>query len=949
MQYVAGVDPDILMPPSDSRLARLNQEEVGLVRAWIDQGAIWPKDEKPEVVSTKKDPSKHWSFHRPERAELPDVHVKDWPKNAIDFFILARLEEAGLAPEAEADRTTLIRRLSLDLTGLPPTTEEVQAFVNDRSERAYENLVERLLESPHYGERWALWWLDIARYADTNGYEVDRPRSVWPYRDWVVSAFNSRMPFNQFVIEQMAGDLLPNATQQQRIATGFHRNTFYNEEGGHDAEQFRWEAIVDRASTTGTAFLGLTVGCAQCHNHKYDPISHTEFYEFFAFLNNDDEPHLEVPQAAITTKREKLLAEINALESKLENEFPIDEKELAGGAGAPEERRQQAVDAKFEAWRTEAEKTTRKWVLLEPIKWVSKGEQTLTKLEDGSLLASGDRPETDSFEIVYRSPISKITGIRLEALPDASLPNYGPGRGYFADDGTFLLSEFSVSATEAIKLRNPSATITKKSKNSIEKTLDGNKLTGWHIGGGVGQRQCAVYETDGSVSLPENGELTVTLLQNYVHAQTIGRFRMWVTEGEYPLSASDMSIEVEQTLLKPVEEWSVAEREAAKRYFLLHTPELKRQQAAIAKRRQQLPAQPTTLVLEERRTPRVSHQHIRGDFRRPGPEVTPNVPRFLHPLPEGPRNRLTLARWLVDEQNPLIGRVVMNQIWQSYFGRGFVNTPEDFGTEGAAPSHPELLDWLACEFLECGWDLRHMHRLIVTSAAYRQSSAVSSEKLQADPENILVSRGARFRLHAEFIRDVALHASGLLNPELGGPSVFPSQPAGVTELSFSKFPWPTSTGTDRYRRALYTFRKRSAMYAAFSLFDSPPQNACAMRRIRSNTPLQGLALLNDSAMNEAAQTLAAKTVKEGPKDDEGKLGYIFERCVTRRPNSEEALTMQAFLVGQREQLSADVNRAMQVAGIGECENCVKEAIVERATWTMVARAILTLDETISKE
>lgn len=935
--YVAGTDSSIVMPPPDSRVALLSKDQVALLRAWIDQGAHWPKvDSAPaEVKPTKPVP---WSFTPPTRSALPTVKNREWVKNPIDGFILARLEQAGLSPEAEADRETLIRRVSLDLTGLPPTPEEVQAFVNDQSPDAYQTLVERLLESPHYGERWALWWLDLARYADTNGYEVDRTRSIWPYRDWVISAFNANMPFNQFTIEQIAGDMLPGATLSQKVATGFHRNTYFNEEGGHDWEQFRWESIVDRVSTTGSVFLGLSIGCAQCHDHKYDPISQREFYEFFALLNNADEPHLEVPQPEITSERRRILDQIAELESQLE----CDE------------------DA-FTKWVAQAAKEAKQWVVLEPLRWTSKNNQTLTPLEDGSLLASGDRPEVDLFDIVYRSPLKKITGIKLEAIPDPSLPNQGPGRGYFHDDGTFLISEISMSVCEAdskarenqpVPLVNPSATHS-KGKSTIDKAIDGEKLTGWHISKGAGRRHCAVFETKGPVEFQGNGEVTLTLLQNFVHAQTIGRFRMWVTSDEGPLTANLMPHKVETILLKSPAAWSADERETVKRYYLLSVateqPALRRR---IEKLRRSLPEQPTTLVMQEREHPRTTYQAIRGDSHRRGPEVTPNVPRLLHPLPQGvTRDRLALARWLVDEKNPLVGRVIMNQIWQCYFGRGLVNTPDDFGNQGEQPSHPELLDWLACEFMDSGWDLRHMHRLIVTSAAYRQSSEASDEKLQKDPENVLVSRGARFRLPGEFIRDVALKASGLLNTEVGGPSVFPPQPEGVTDVIFNdKFKWETSQGPDRYRRGLYTFRKRGAMYPAFAVFDAPPQATCTLRRNRSNTPLQALNLLNDEAMIEAAQALSQQLLASEARDDAARLELAFMRCLSRSPQPQERQSLVKYLDTQRRRF--EKQKPEEVALIGGVErekNLSREAVVEHAAWTMVARVLFNLDETISKE
>jgi hypothetical protein len=946
--YAAGVDDNIVMPPDDSKLTRLSASQIGLIRAWIDQGAQRPKSTTPGKPK-KKPPEEHWAFRRPISPKVPDVHAAGWPRNPIDSFVLKYLERAKLAPAEEADRSTLIRRLSLDLTGLPPTLNEVHDFENDSSPNAYDRLVERLLESPHYGERWALWWLDLARYADTNGYEVDRPRSIWLYRDWVVSAFNSNMPFDEFTIEQLAGDLLPNASESQRIATGFHRNTFINEEGGHNWEQFRWESIVDRVSTTSTVFLGLTMACAQCHDHKYDPISQREYYEFFAFLNDDDEPLLEVPQPDISKEREKALGEIARLESKLVAHLSAGDDKSAG----PD-----SLSRKFEEWRKQAATETRHWTLLEPVRWTSENKVTLTKLDDKSLLATGDNPEHDTYTITYRIPQGRITGLRLEALPDVSLPKHGPGRGYFKDDGTFLLSEIAVTARQAsakadkntdqhIKLVHPTASI---HQERAADAIDGDKLTGWHIRGGVGNRQCAAYEFAEPLIADLDNELTVNLLQNFVHQQTIGRFRVWITTDAAPLRATDMPLNVEQLLLKPAAEWSEAQTNEVKKYYVSIAPELHKEHKQIDELRMHLPAQPTTMILAQRPTPRITHQHIRGDFSRPGPEVTANVPRFLPPLPaDAPRNRLTLARWLVSEQNPLTARVVVNQIWQCYFGRGLVNTPEDFGTQGAEPSNPELLDWLACRLVEDGWNLKQIHRLIVTSATYRQASAIDRKKQASDPENILLSHSPRFRLPAETIRDISLTASGLLNPALGGPSIYTPQPAGALAGAFADPKWPTASGADRFRRALYTHRKRAAPYAAFAAFDAPPHSTCVMRRARSNTPLQALAQLNDEMLIEASQAIARRITSEVQGDNTARLDHGFELCLSRHARDEERRLLLAYLQRQQERFRLDKTAAATIAGLSEANADASADVADLAAWTLVGRALFNLDEAISRE
>ena len=604
------------------------------------------------------------------------------------------------------------------------------------------------------------------------------------------------------------------------------------------------------------------MACAQCHDHKYDPISQREYYEFFTFLNNDDEPLLEVPQPDVTNERQRILAEANRLEARLM-------ARLSAGEGSGEAAGD--LSQAFEQWRKQAAAECATWTVLEPVHWTSENSATLTKLDDLSLLVTGDNPEHDTYHVTYRVPPVRITGLKLEALPDASLPRHGPGRGYLKEDGSFLLSEISVTAHDMasdtndrsalpLKLVNPTASIRQELS---AKAIDGDKLTGWHIRGGVGRRQCATFEFADPLTTTHGGEISVKLLQNFAHQQTIGRFRIWVTSGSGPLPASDMPVDVEHALLKPPAQWSAAEADQIKAYYVSVAPELRKEYKQIIELRKSLPTQPTTLVLEHRTAPRITHQHIRGDFARPSLEVSANVPRFLPPLPkDARRDRLTLARWLVSKQNPLAARVIMNQIWQCYFGRGLVDTPEDFGFQGASPSHPELLDWLACRFMEEGWDLRQMHRAIVNSSTYRQASATNSAKQQVDPENVLLSRGPRFRLSAESVRDIALATSGLLNAKLGGPSIFTPQPASALAGAFGDPKWPTVSGSDRFRRALYTHRKRAAPYAAFAAFDAPPHSTCVMRRVRSNTPLQALAQLNDEMLIEASQALAKRIVDE---------------------------------------------------------------------------------------
>jgi hypothetical protein len=663
---ITTTDEDDVMPPPKSN-KKLTAAQIEKLKAWIAGGAKY---------------AQHWSFVKPELPALPEVRKREWVRNPIDVFILARLEKEGIAPSAEADARTLLRRASLDVTGLPPTPKEVLDFLGDKNTPAWEEAVNDLLASPHYGERWGRHWLDMARYADSNGYSIDSARTIWKYRDWVIDAFNRDMPFDQFTIEQLAGDLLPQATADQKVATGFHRNTQINEEGGIDKEQFRIESVVDRVNTTGATWLGLTVGCAQCHDHKFDPITQQEYFEMFAFLNNQDEPNLTLG----TEQDNKRVEEHNAKIKELEDQIREQEKDLA-------------------------------------------------------------------------------------------------------------------------------------------------------------------------------------------------RF----------------------------------------------TNEVKKASAQLAKMKRSSPKVTSTMVLAERKEPRESYIHIKGDFTRKGDVVGPGVLKAVLPLKAsgGTTNRLDLARWVVDRENPLTARVLVNRIWLHYFGRGLVETENDFGSQGTLPTHPELLDWLAVELMENGWSQKHIHRLILNSATYRQSSNARPDLVNVDANNYLLARQNRIRLDSEVVRDVGLAASGLFTAKIGGPSVFPPQPDGVMNLGQSRREWKASEGPDRYRRGMYTFFWRATPHPSLTVFDAPDAFSACTRRARSNTPLQSLTLLNDRAQYEFAQALAERLLKE-EKTDEARIRRGFQYCLSRLPTDAEEARIGKLLA----------------ATSGEPE---KEA------WTVVARVLLNLDETITRE
>ncbi len=746
VQAVKGIHREI--PRMPYKKLPLKDAQITLLERWIDEGARAPVDEQPERHV-------HWAFVAPERAAPPRVKRQNWARNPIDRFILARLEREGIAPSKEADRATLIRRLSLDLLGLPPSTEDVSAFLNDARPAAYERLVDRLLASPHYGERWGRWWLDAARYADSNGYSLDAPRSIWEYRDWVIDALNQDLAFDQFAIWQLAGDLLPDATLGQQIATGFHRNTQINQEGGIDPEQFRVESVLDRVNTTATVFLGVTLGCAQCHDHKFDPFTQREYYQFFAFFNSsqhdghgkgDFGPVLELPTAE----------EKKSLE-------------------AHRQRQRQA-------------------------------EVELDKYTDDLL----------------------------------------------------------------------------------------RKVDAWEAGLDDATRQ-------------------------------------------------KLKEDVKAALLIQPDQRTATERNVVFASFRDQDEGYKKLQERLKKLKGDLPRITTTLVMRELPEPRETHVFIKGDFTRPGEQVSPCVPAVLPPLVANPArtrplNRLDLARWIVATNNPLTARVIVNRIWQQYFGKGIVETENDFGTQGSPPSHSELLDWLACELSEpttdptaSRWSLKHLHRLILTSATYRQSSQARPELRDVDPNNRLLARQSRLRLDAEIVRDVCLASAGLLSPKMRGPPVNPPQPEGVMTLGQSKHVWKPNVGEDRYRRGIYTQFYRATPHPALNVFDAPDAFSACTRRIRSNTPLQALTLLNDQQFYELAQSLGARVLQDVSASDSERIKYAFQLCLARQPAPDEAKRLQDLFDSELRQLDGDPRTKRAEA------------------WTTMARVLLNLDETITRE
>lgn len=963
IKRVASDDVGTRMPPKGERLSA---DEVALLRAWIDQGAVWPGDGQAAAAAEKL---KHWAFQPPKLPAEPAVTDAAWARNPIDRFILARLEggQPPLKPSPEADKTALLRRLSLDLIGLPPTIAEVDAFLADDSPDAYQRQVERLLRSPHYGERWGRHWLDAARYADSDGYEKDKSRQVWAYRDWVVDALNRDLPYDQFIIEQLAGDLLAGASQDQRVATGFLRNSMINEEGGVDPEQFRMEAMFDRMDAIGKSVLGLTIQCGQCHNHKYDPLTQEEYYRMFAFLNNSYEANIAIYTPQEQMARGEVYRRIREIEADLQHRRPDWAERMA-------------------AWEEQVVRDQPEWTVLRFAgEGIPDGGEKYFPLEDGSILAQGYAPTKHRIKFSIKVEAANIAAFRLELLNHADLPLGGPGRSL---QGTGALTEFEIEAAPAdhpeqmakVKFVQASSDVelpetplaaiyddrsgNRRITGPAAFAIDGKDETAWGIDAGPGRRnqpRKAVFVAEKPISHPAGTVLNVYLKQmhggwnsddNQNH--NLGRFRVSVTSAA-GAKADPLPLRVREALAVCREQRTPEQTAAVFSYWRTTVGEWQAANAEIESLWKQHPEGAAQLVLQDRQQPRTTHLLQRGDFLKPARAVEPGVPSFLHPLPpDAERSRLTFARWLVDRNSPTTARSIVNRIWQTYFGIGLVATSEDLGLQSEPPSHPELLDWLAVELMDRGWSLKSLHRTIVSSATYRQSSHVSPELHARDPYNRLLARGPRFRLEAEAVRDVALATSGLLNPKLGGPSVYPPAPdfLFLPPASYGPKVWHEAQGEDRYRRAIYTFRYRSVPYPALQTFDAPNGDFSCVRRARSNTPLQALVTLNEPLFMECAKALALRTLREGGADDASRLNYAFRRCLSRSPDDFERQELLDLLARESEHIAEGWTNAQTIGYLNPSKPPQLPANAtptQLAAWTMVARVLLNLDETITKE
>ena len=1077
LELVTSADPKERMPREGDPLS---PQQIELLKRWVEQGAAWPDGIDPPDELT------HWSFIAPTRPQIPAVSNPAWPRNPIDHFILARLDRERLAPSPEADRHTLVRRVYLDVTGLPPSAEQVQRFVEDTRHDAYERLVDQLLDDPAYGERWAKVWLDLARYADSSGYGSDQLRpDIWPFRDYVINAFNRNYSYERFTTEQLAGDLLADPTTEQIIATAFHRNTMTNVEGGTDDEEFRVAAVKDRANTTMQAWMGMTMGCAQCHTHKYDPITQREYYQFYAIFNQTQDRDLpdEFPTFLLQTPQQK--TQVAALEQQLQ-----EAKQALANLG-PQLEEAQAQ------WEQQLPRPLAKWKTWKPTESASASGSTITQLEDQSLLFSGQLSMRDTYTLRFPLPQEGLTALRLEALTHDSLPHNGPGR---ATDGNFILAEFEAAvepddatvpagrylrienrgdkilslaevqvlrggqnialqgtatqvstafegaAARAIdgntdgmyesnsvthtsgqqerpwweldlasaagpieqiviwnrtdggtsdRLKNfvvslldesrrvvwqravsqvptPSETLTtagpftlawesatadhSQQGFEVEKAIDGLEHTGWAIAPQIGKDHEAIFKATGPLNPGRGATLRLTLSHANVY-YFIGRLRLSATNDSNP--ASVLPDEVIAALETPAEQRTETQRARIAESYRSISPLTKQATEKIATIEKQLAAARKAgtavpimreLAQDKRRESRVM---IKGNFLSPGDPVDPALPAAFGKLPgEGPVTRLTLAQWLMHPSNPLTARVAVNRHWAQLFGIGFVETEEDFGTQGSEPSHPQLLDWLATEFVRTGWDMKKLVRLIVTSATYRQSSKVSQELYERDSANRLLARGPRFRLSAEAVRDQALAVAGLLSRKIGGPSVYPPQPDGLWKVAFNgQRNWATSKDEDRFRRGVYTFWRRTVPYPSMAAFDATSREVCTMRRMRTNTPLQVFVTLNDPVYVEAAQALARRIITQGGDTAESRIRYALELCTARPAVPEQVQQVLDLFETERRHYEADPSAAEQLVkplapGMGESIEGIAPA--DLAAWTVVANLLLNLDAMLAK-
>ena len=946
MVRVTSTDAELKMPPVKSKRPVLTADEMALLRRWIDEGAEYDA---------------HWSYVKPVRPTVPTIgNPQSAIRNPIDAFVLAPLEARGLTLATEADKRTLLRRLSFDVVGLPPTPAELAAFEADDAQQAYENQVDRLLASQHFGERLAMYWLDVARYADTGGYHSDNHRDVWLYRDYVIDAFNSNKPFNEFIIEQLAGDLLPNPTGEQRIASGFNRLLQTTEEGGAQPKEYTAKYAADRVRNTASIFLASTMGCCECHSHKFDPFTHEDFYRFAAFfadvsekaVGRQDQTKISLPG------QEQQLAALEADLAKGREQYAAKTPALAAA------REQWEIAAK-----TDLVSGKNAWLNIKPAKLDAANKTTLNAADDSLVTTGGPNPAKETYTVTLPADTSGIRGLRLEALADAGFPNKGLSRA----NGNFVLTEVEVEAVAAdekairVKLVAAEADFS-QGGFPIANAIDGKADTGWAVAGHEKPADHAAVFTFAEPTGGPGMKLVVKLHHDSQFAgHNIGRFRLSLTTAESPsLTGAGVPADVAAALQTDADKRTAKHEEALDAYFRKVTPGL----AAVREQIARLEADkvklvdsfPSTLVSMSV-APRVVRVLPRGNWLDDsGEPQLPGIPRFLTPLsPRGRvaggegadsparQTRLDLARWMTSPENPLSARVFVNRLWKLTFGRGIVRTLDDFGSQGQVPTHPELLDWLAVEFQESGCNVKHVLKLMLMSRAYRQSSVPSGDALAKDPNNDLFSRQNRYRIEAEFVRDNALSVSGLLVPKIGGPSVKPYQPAGYWQyLNFPKREWENDKGENQYRRGLYTYWQRTFLHPSLAALDAPSREECTVERARSNTPQQALVLLNDPTYVEAARALAGRILTAGGKTTPERLDFAFRTVLVRSPREEEAKVLTALVEKHLAEFAADKAAAEKLLKVGDLASPAELDSAELAAWTSVSRVLLNLHETITR-
>ncbi len=942
IRRVESADEARRMPPSAMGHEPLTASETATLRKWIEEGAQW---------------SQHWAFDPPRRPAGLATRPDAWVRNPVDRFILSHLDAAGLEPTGEAGRTKLLRRVTLDLTGLPPTSGELRAYLEDQSPLAYEKAVDRLLSSPRFGERMAFRWLDAARYADTNGYQNDQSRDMWRWRDWVISAFNSNMPFDQFTIEQLAGDLLPNPTLAQLIATGFNRNHRGNAENGTDPDEYQVEYAVDRLETTATVWLGLTMGCARCHDHKYDPISQREFYRFYAYFNNVSDrgryykygntpPIVHAPTVEQQTILHDLDQRIEQLASRLEAR--VDEIEAA--------LEDASLPPSMDAWAYSDRLATRR-----TFDAAGRGigiQGGAAQLEGHSYFNLGDTADLDFYD-----PFTLSAWVRAESPTGGVLARYeasGPkGFGLFLVNGKLQLRLDTSSISDRTRIESVNV-IRMGEWTHVAGVYDGSRNTSGMRLFVNGTEVESVTLIDDSLNSTRTGE---PLRIGYGPGPQ-DRFRGLIDDARVYLRAlSSQQVAILAVAASPLEiaqvprEQRTHAAQSKLRWAFLNSvapgttaSDWRKLQGLRLEREDFVATLPTVMVMDERPDVRPTHVLFRGAFDAPRERVDPGLPAALPPMPGNlPNNRLGLARWLTDSSHPLTARVTVNRFWQMIFGRGIVSTVEDFGSQGSAPTHPKLLDWLASEFIATGWDVKNLLRTIVTSATYRQTSKVSPAALEKDPENVLLARAPRERLPAESIRDQALSIAGVLSSHTGGPSVKPYQPAGLWKDLSNWGAYKNDHGDSLYRRSLYTFWKRTLGPPAMLAFDAAPRETCVVREVRTNTPVQALNLMNDPTFMEAARLYAERMLREGGNTDRARLDYGFVLATARQPGSEESEILGSSLNHFRDRFVTWPGDAAKYLSSGEHPRDPTLEPSELAAYTAVASMLLNLDETITRE